>query len=80
MIIKTYKNEQSYFNQQGYFRLCTNQVRPNKETSKFTRIKTSNVYHSLIDEMKDYFASLKEISKKHKPVFAMMIILFLQSI
>lgn len=30
--------------------------------------------------MKDYFANLKEISKKHKPVFAMMIILFLLSV
>lgn len=52
-IYKYYKNEQSYLNQKGYFRLTHNQVRLNKETTKFTKIETSGIYTSLLQEMQD---------------------------
>lgn len=52
-IIKTYKSEQSLMNQQGYFRLCYNQVRKDKSTTKFTKIKTAG-YNSLLQEMYEY--------------------------
>jgi DNA polymerase III delta prime subunit len=52
-VTKTYKSEQSYLNQMGFFRLTHNQVRINKETTKFTKIKTSGKYDSLLQEMQD---------------------------
>ena len=52
-IIKTYKSEQSLINQQGYFRLCYNQIRKDKSTTKFTKIKTAG-YNSLLQEMYEY--------------------------
>lgn len=52
-IIKTYKNEQSLLNQQGYFRLCYNQVRKDKSTTKFTKVKSID-YNSLLEEMYEY--------------------------
>lgn len=52
-IIKTYKSEQSLINQQGYFRAYFNQVRKNKSTKKFTKVKTTK-YDSLLQEMWDY--------------------------
>ena len=52
-IYKYYKNEQSYLNQQGYFRLCYNQIRKDKSTTKFKKVKTSN-YSSLLEEMYEY--------------------------
>lgn len=52
-IIKTYKNEQSLLNQQGYFRLCYNQVRKDKSTTKFIKVKSID-YNSLLEEMYEY--------------------------
>ena len=50
--VKYYKDEQSYFNQMGFFKLNFNQVRTNKETTQFKKIKTSD-YDSLLQEMQD---------------------------
>ncbi len=52
-IYKYYKSEQSYLNQQGFFRLCYNQIRKDKSTTKFTKVKTSG-YNSLLEEMYEY--------------------------
>lgn len=49
---KTYKSEQSYLNQQGFFRTNTNLVRINKESNKFIRVDTTK-YSSLLQEMMD---------------------------
>jgi hypothetical protein len=51
-LIKTYKSEQSYLNQQGYFRTNTNLVRINKQSNKFIRVDT-RIYSSLLQEMMD---------------------------
>ena len=53
IIYKTYKNEQALINQQGYFRAFFNQIRKDKSTTKFKKVKTSG-YGSLLQEMYEY--------------------------
>jgi len=53
IIYKTYKSEQALLNQQGYFRAYFNQIRKDKSTTKFKKIKTSG-YDSLLQEMYEY--------------------------
>ncbi len=53
IIYKTYKSEQALLNQQGYFRAYFNQIRKDKSTTKFTKVKTSG-YDSLLQEMYEY--------------------------
>ncbi len=53
IIYKTYKNEQALINQQGYFRAYFNQIRKDKSTTKFKKIKTAS-YDSLLQEMYEY--------------------------
>ena len=47
-----YKTEHSYLNRKGYLKMTHNQVRENKETTKFKKINTT-VYDSIVDEMKN---------------------------
>ena len=53
IIYKTYKNEQARLNQQGACRVFFNQVRKDKSTTKFKKVKTSG-YDSLLQEMYEY--------------------------
>ena len=53
IIYKTYKSEQALLNQQGYFRAYFNQIRKDKSTTKFKKIKTSG-YKSILEEMYEY--------------------------
>ena len=47
-----YRTKQSETNRKGYLKSTHNQVRENKETTKFIKVKTTD-YDSLLDEMKD---------------------------